>query len=166
MMACAVRARPVHRRYAGIIYVRRRRTGHFRQGWSGAVVMEKERLLAALAYMALELVRARLVKTRRDWRWSSTPAHLARRGDGIRDRFAAFLAGAEDGEAFAGLRAAVSIGLPLGDEHFMAALERLTKRRLGPGRRRPKPKGREPGPAVRLKCTVTVAAVQLSALSP
>ena len=79
-----------------------------------------------------------------------------RRGDGItalapvRDRipdFAAFLAGAEDGEAFARLRAAESIGRPLGDERFMAGLERLTKRRLRPGKRGPKPKEREPDPA-------------------
>src|SRR5579864_561754 len=81
---------------------------------------------------------------------------LFRRGDGItalapvRDRipdFAAFLAGAEDGEAFARLRAAQNIGRPLGDERFMAGLERLTKRRFRPGKRGPKPKEREPGPA-------------------
>ena len=147
---------PVHRRYAGIIHARRRRTGHFWQGRFGAVVMDEELLVAALAYVALNPVRARLVERARDWRWSSTRAHLARRGDGItalapvRDRipdFAAFLAGAEDAEAFALPRAAESIGRPLADERFMAGLERLTKRRLRPGKRGPKPKEREPGPA-------------------
>jgi putative transposase len=77
--------------------------------------------------------------------WSSTRAHLTRRDDGItapapvRTRipdFAAFLAGAKDGEALARLRAAESIGRPLGDEHFMAGLEHLTKRRLRQGKRR------------------------------
>ena len=109
--------------------------------------------MAALAYVPLNPVRARLVERARDWRWSSTRAHLAGRDDGIttlapiRDRipdFAAFLAGAEDGEAFARLRAAESIGRPLGDERFMARLERLTKRWLRPGKRGPKPKGRRP----------------------
>jgi putative transposase len=95
-------------------------------------------------------VYARLVERAGDCRWSSTPAHLARTGDGIRDRipdFAGFLAGADNGEAFAAPAGSESIGRPLGDKHFMAALERLTKRRLGPGKRGPKPKGREPGPA-------------------
>ena len=39
---------------------------------------------------------------------------------------------------FARLRAPESIGRPLGDERFMARLERLTKRRLRPGKRGPK----------------------------
>ena len=86
--------------------------------------------------------------------WCSHP--LSRSGDGItalapvRDRipdFAAFLAGAEDGEAFARRRAAQSIGRPLGDERFMAGLERFTKQRLRPGKRGPKPTEREPSPA-------------------
>jgi hypothetical protein len=75
---------------------------------------------------------------------------LFRRGDRITARapdFAAFLAGAEDGEAFARRRAAQSIGRPLGDERFMAGLERFTKQRLRPGKRGPKPTEREPSPA-------------------
>jgi putative transposase len=112
--------------------------------------------LAALAYVALNPVRARLVRRAGDWRWSSTRAHLARRGDGItalaplRARisdFAAFLAGAEDGEALARLRAAESIGRPLGDERFMARQERLTRQRLRAGKRGPKPKERRLGNA-------------------
>src|ERR1700758_2615063 len=74
---------PVHRRYAGIIHARRRRIGHFWQGRFGAVVMDEEQLLAALAYVALNPVRARLVERARDWRWSSTRAHLSGRDDGI-----------------------------------------------------------------------------------
>jgi putative transposase len=140
---------PVHRGYAGIIHARRRRTGHFWQGRFGAVAMDEEHLLAALAYVALNPVRARLVERARDWRWASTRAHLTGRDDGItalqpiRDRvpdFAALLAGAEDAEAFARLRAAESIGRPLGDPRFMARLERLTGRSLRPGKRGPKPR--------------------------
>ena len=40
-----------------------------------------------------------------------------------------------------------ALGRPLGDERFVAELEHLTKRRLRPGKRGPKPKEREPGPA-------------------
>ena len=117
-------------------------------GRFGAVAMDEDHLLAALAYVALNPVRARLVERARNWRWSSTRAHLSGREDGItalapiRDRvpdFAALLAGAEDGEAFARLRAAESIGRPLGNERFMARLEGLSGRKLRPGKRGPKP---------------------------
>jgi hypothetical protein len=37
-------------------------------------------------------------------------------------------------------RAAESIGRPLGDDRFVARIERLTARRLRPGKRGPKPK--------------------------
>lgn len=140
---------PVHRRYAGIIHARRRRTGHFWQGRFGAVVLDEAHLAAALAYVALNPVRARLVARARDWRWASTRAHLSGRDDGvtvlepIRGRipdFAAFLAGAENAEAFARLRAAESVGRPLGDESFLAAVERATTRHLRPGKRGPKPR--------------------------
>ena len=141
---------PVHRRYAGIIHARRRRTGHFWQGRFGAVVLDEAHLAAALAYVALNPVRARLVARARDWRWASTRAHLSGRDDGIttlaeiRSRipdFAAFLAGGEDAEAIARLRAAESIGRPLGDERFIAAIEQSTARDLRPGKRGPKPRG-------------------------
>ena len=53
------------------------------------------------------------------------------------------LAGAAEAEAFARLRAAESIGRPLGDDRFLARVERLTARQLRPGKRGPKPKQRE-----------------------
>ena len=139
----------VHRRYAGVIHARRKRTGHFWQGRFGAVVMDEEHLAAALGYVSLNPVRARLVKRARDWRWSSTRAHLRGEDDGvtslapIRDRFPRFadlLAAAQDVEKFDRLRAAESIGRPVGDDGFLATIERLTARRLRPGKRGPKPK--------------------------
>ena len=86
----------VHRSYAGIIQARRKRTGHFWQGRFGAVAMDEEHLAAALRYVALNPVRARLVARAQDWRWSSTRAHLRGKDDGItalkpiRDRFPRF----------------------------------------------------------------------------
>jgi putative transposase len=139
----------VHRRYAGVIHGRRKRTGHFWQGRFGAVVMDEEHLAAALRYVSLNPVRARLTKRAQDWRWSSTRAHLSGRDDGltarapIRERFPDFadlLASAGDADMFDRLRAAESIGRPLGDDRFLARVERLTKRRLRPGKRGPKPR--------------------------
>ncbi len=41
------------------------------------------RLMTAARYVALNPVRARLVKRAEDWRWSSVAAHLAERDDGL-----------------------------------------------------------------------------------
>jgi len=140
---------PVHRRYAGVIHARRKRTGHFWQGRFGAAAMDEEHLAAALRYLSLNPVRARLVERARDWRWSSTRAHLTGKDDGvtarapIRDRFpnfAGLLAIAPEADLFGQLRAAESIGRPLGDAGFLARIERLTARRLGARKRGPKPR--------------------------
>jgi putative transposase len=142
----------VHRRYAGIIHARRRRTGHFWQGRFGAVVMDEAHLAAALRYVSLNPVRARLVGRAQDWRWSSTRAHLTGKDDGVTARapvkerfpdFADLLADAADADAFTRLRAAESIGRPLGDDRFLARIERLTARRLRPRKRGPKPAGEQ-----------------------
>jgi putative transposase len=138
----------VHRRYAGVIHARRRRTGHFWQGRFGAVVMDEEHLSAALRYVSLNPVRARLVERARDWRWSSARAHLTGKSDGItalapiRERFPRFadLLDDEPEDLFDRLRAAESIGRPLGDDRFLARIERLSARTLRAGKRGPKPK--------------------------
>src|SRR5450631_3461108 len=129
----------VHRRYAGVIHARRRRTGHFWQGRFGAVAMDEAHLVAALRYVSLNPVRARLVTRAQDWAWSSTRAHLRGRDDGVtalapvRDRFPGFadlIASEPEADLFARLRAAESIGRPLGDDRFLARIERLTGRPL------------------------------------
>ena len=139
---------PVHRRYAGHIHERERRTGHFWQGRFGAVAMDEEHLGAAVRYIALNPVRARLVENARDWTWSSVHAHLAGRKDGVTslspvlDRypdFAAFIASDPDETAFERLRRAESIGRPLGSDGFIAKLEAQTLRILKPGKRGRKP---------------------------
>ena len=138
----------VHRSYAGAIQARRNKTGHFWQGRFGAVAMDEAYLAAALRYVSLNPVRARLVGRAQDWRWSSTRAHLRGRNDAltalapIRDRFPRFadlLASAPGQDLFDRLRAAESIGRPLGDDRFLARLERRTGRTLKPGKHGPKP---------------------------
>jgi putative transposase len=141
----------VHRRYAGIIQARRKRSGHFWQGRFGAVAMDEEHLAAALRYVSLNPVRARLVERAQDWRWSSTRAHLRGKDDGItelapiKERFPDFadlLESSPEADLFTPLRAAESIGRPLGDNGFLGRIERLTRRSLKPGKRGPKPADR------------------------
>src|SRR5580698_7141503 len=138
----------VHRRYAGTIQTRRKRTGHFWQGRFGAVAMDEEHLAAAVRYVSLNPVRARLVERAQDWKWSSTRAHLRGKDDGltelapIKDRFpdfAGLLETSPEEDLFKPLRAAESIGRPLGDNRFLTRIERLTKRSLKPAKRGPKP---------------------------
>ena len=52
----------VHRRYAGHIHARMKRTGHFWQGRFGCVAMDEAHLGAAVRYVTLNPVRARLVE--------------------------------------------------------------------------------------------------------
>lgn len=144
----------VHRSYAGTIQARRKRTGHFWQGRFGAVVMDEQHLAAALRYVSLNPVRARLVQRAQDWRWSSTRAHLRGKDDGltaltpIRSRFPEFadlLAAEPEADLFDALRSAESIGRPLGDNRFLARIERQTGRILKPAKRGPKSSVEEGG---------------------
>jgi putative transposase len=67
-----------HRRYAGTIHTRLERSGHFWQGRFGCVAMDEAHLGAAVRYIALNPVRAGLVKRAADWPWSSIHAQLGR----------------------------------------------------------------------------------------
>src|SRR5258705_8801739 len=73
----------VHRSYAGVIQARRKRSGHFWQGRFGAVAMDEQHLAAALRYVSLNPVRARLVGRAQDWRGAGTRAHLRGKDDGV-----------------------------------------------------------------------------------
>jgi putative transposase len=102
--------------------------------------------------VSLNPVRARLVERAQDWRWSSTSAHLRGKDDRltglapIRDRFPHFadlLASEPEADLFDRLRAAESVGRPLGNDRFLARIERLTGRDVKPGKRGPKPLGQK-----------------------
>jgi putative transposase len=144
---------PLHRRYAGHVHAREKRTGHFWQDRFGCVAMDDQHLAAALVYVAMNPVRARLTDTASGWRWSSVHAFLdpAIR-DGVTDVEAVLervpdlaerIAAGEDKVKSERLRKAESIGRPLGSAEFIARLERETGRRLMPGKSGPKPKARD-----------------------
>lgn len=137
----------VHRVYAGHIHAREKRTGHFWQGRFGCVAMDEAHLMAAIPYVALNPVRARLVRRAEDWRWSSVHAHFdPARGDGLTDTapvlarvedFAALMRNGEDEAMSTILRRSETIGRPLGDDAF----QRRIKAALG---RDPRPRKRGP----------------------
>ncbi len=138
----------VHRRYAGHVHARLKRTGHLWQGRYGAVAMDEEHLAAAVRYVCLNPVRARLVERAGDWPWASTRAHLYGREDGITDlgpvrqRLPGLVDlpdAAPEEATFERLHRAETIGRPLGDEGFRERIARATGRDLRPGKRGPKP---------------------------
>jgi len=129
---------------------RLKRTGHFWQGRFGCVAMDEAHLGAAMRYVALNPVRARLADAVTDWPWSNVHAQLGTvAGDGLtaveRVRglfpdFAAMLAAGEDAAMAQRLRRAETIGRPIGDEAFLGAREKASSRALAPAKRSPKPK--------------------------
>jgi putative transposase len=66
-----------HRCYTNFINVRGRWTGHLFQSRFSSVAMVEAHLMAAVCYVSLNPVRARLVARAEDWPWSSVRAHLA-----------------------------------------------------------------------------------------
>src|SRR5450631_3984041 len=66
-----------HRRYTNFINARGRWTGHLFQSRFASVAMDEAHLMAAVRYVNLNPVRARLVSRAEDWPSSSARAHLA-----------------------------------------------------------------------------------------
>lgn len=139
----------VHRMYAGHVHSREQRTGHFWQGRFGCVAMDEAHLVAAMAYVTLNPVRARLVDKAEDWPWSSIHAYgHPTVGDGVTQVEAAkpyleaamriITAGDED-TRFDALRHSETIGRPVGMEDFLRRAEEQVGRTLKPGKRGPKP---------------------------
>jgi len=135
-----------HRRYSSVVNARLRVTGHLFQSRFGSAVMDEEHLMAA-RYVAVNPVRARLVARAEDWRWSSVRAHLAGRDDGLVSvaplidrcggRFSDLLDAPVSAEAVSALRAAETIGHPLGSASFLDRLAAATGRDPRPRRRGP-----------------------------
>ena len=107
--------------------------------------MDEAHLMAAARYVALNPVRARPVSRAQDWRWPSARAHLAGRDDGLvavaplLDRRAGRFADLLDDEpapaTLAALRAAETIGRPLGSPDFLDRLAARMGRDPRPGKR-------------------------------
>ncbi len=139
---------PVHRRYAGLINARRKKTGHFWQGRYGAAVMDESHLAAAFHYIMRNPVEADLCNTPAKYKWSSAAAYLKGVDDGLTET-APMLARLPDMKSFLTYEAPnfdellvrddETIGRPRGDAKFIRSLERKTGRSLMPEKRGPKP---------------------------
>ena len=99
--------------------------------------MDEQHLLAAVRYVELNPVRARLAETPQDYRWSSSRAHLTGRDDElvtvaplvrIAGDWKSFLSNPIDRDATDSLRRHEHTGRPLGDENYVARMERKVAR--------------------------------------
>jgi len=146
-----------HRRYSRRINFAHGWTGYLWQGRFASYPMDEAHLLAAVRYVELNPVRAKLAARAEDWRWSSARAHVTGKPDGLTDLSAlagvhrnwrAMLRnGLEAGDLppdeEAAIESHIRTGRPRGSEAFIGALEALTGRSLK--RRKPgrKPKAEE-----------------------
>jgi len=131
-----------HGRYAAYWNARQCSSGHVWQGRFYSCPLDESHLWEALRYIELNPVRARLVETAQQWRWSSAGAHCGGvAADGMLEmerwqrrwspgEWVEFLAAAESASAARELRRATHTGRPLGPPEFVAALEKSTQRRL------------------------------------
>ncbi len=141
-----------HRRYSRMINFRKRWRGHLWQGRFASYVLDDYYLLAATRYVEMNPVKAKLVSTARQYRWSSARAHLRGRDDELVKvkpmlklvkNWRQFLSQDIGEEDVSGMQAHERTGRPLGDQTLLGKLERILERPLQPRKPGPKPKKRE-----------------------
>jgi putative transposase len=119
------------------------------QGRFASFVLDDHHLLAATRYVEMNPVRAGMVDRPQAYPWSSASAHLAGRNDvlvksapllEIVGDWRAFLSQPPADETLGKLRHHERTGRPLGDDDFLANLERLLNRVLKPRKPGRKPK--------------------------
>ncbi len=138
----------VHQRYTRMINFRQKKRGYLFQGRFHSCVMDQPYFLAAVAYVELNPVRAKMCTSAWDYRWSSARFHvglrksdaLVRRRDllGMESRWRSHLRGEEEHADF--LRKKTRTGRPCGDTAYVRHIESCTGRNLTPGKPGPRPK--------------------------
>lgn len=149
--------RHVHVRYAQRMNRQRDWKGHLWQGRYFASALDERHCWAAIRYVELNPVRARLVATAENYPWSSASAHCGLHKDTLltteprwQHQFAAigdwsaWLAQGNDPQEISILRKNATTGLPCGSDEFITQLEAATGCRLHDGRRENRPKRMRP----------------------
>jgi len=127
-----------HRRYTRMINLRKHWTGYLWQGRFASFPMDEHYLLAAVRYVEMNPVRARMVNRPEEWRWSSASTHLS----GIDDRLVKVqpmlervsdwreLLASGDERLYEEVRMHERTGRPLGHEGFVRRVSQLLGRDL------------------------------------
>jgi putative transposase len=146
-----------HRCYSRRINFREGWRGFLFQGRFGSYPMDDAHLMAAVRYVENNPVAAQMVERAEDWPWSSAASHIAGKrvkadpltdvgalGQHVRRWRTMLRAGLEAGdstETDAIIEARMRTGRPLASPEWIADAEAAMRRKLGPQRRGPKPKG-------------------------
>ena len=134
---------PLHKRYAQFTNHRYEWTGHLWQARFFSVVMDERHTLAAMRYVERNPVRSGLVEAPEDWPWSSVRRHLGMADDPLVDDTATdmlvsdwrnYVRAREDGGELDSLRRQTGTGRPGGEPDFIAAIERISGRKIRPQR--------------------------------
>jgi putative transposase len=138
-----------HRRYTLAVNRREGWKGYLWQGRFASFPMDETHVIRAARYILLNPVVAGLARTAGSWPHSSAAAHLGRRPDGLATLeplahrvpdWRSYLAlGCERAEAQE-IESHQRTGRPLGTPEFVADLESVLGRSLGPRKRGPKPR--------------------------
>ncbi len=128
-----------HRKYTRRINKRENWCGHLWQERFHSCPMDEEHLLAAVRYVEQNPVRAGLSDTPTGWRWSSVHAHLRRENDLLVD-VGPLLQLVDSWDSYVSVPATAAhvdmlrkysrTGRPIGNDDFIARLERATGRTL------------------------------------
>ena len=133
-----------HGRYASYWNARESSSGHVWQGRFYSFPLDDSHLWAALRYVELNPVRAGMVPTAGEWRWSSAAAHCVPDAlDKMLEiepwqkrwtvaEWREYLAAGESAADVGALRQCTHTGRPLGTTEFVAQLEHTTLRPLAP----------------------------------
>jgi putative transposase len=136
-----------HRQYTRRINAREGWRGHLWQERFHSFVMDEAYLLAAVRYVELNPVKAKLCQTPEDWIWSSAQAHLRGEDDGLVSvnpmlarisNWREYLKSDESINMQQRIRENTRTGRPGGSEAFLNKLESQTKRTLRKGKPGPK----------------------------
>ena len=132
-----------HRRYTRKINKRNRWQGHLWQERFHSSVLDEQHLIAAVRYVELNPVRAKLCERAEEWQWSSAVAHATGKNDLIVNvrpmlelipDWRVYLAEDESVDLLDKMRENSRAGLPSGSSSFVDRLERQTGRKLTRGK--------------------------------
>jgi len=137
-----------HRRFTVRVNQREGWRGYLWQGRFSSYPLDERYLLAAVRYVELNPVRARLVEQPWQYAWSSATAHVRKRDDvlvkvkpmlGRVPDWREYLGAEPDSTDMDILRRHMRNGRPLGSPEFLESLEAKMGRVLVPRKRGPKP---------------------------
>ncbi len=130
-------------RYAQRINRRRGWTGHLWQGRFFSSPLDEDYMGAAIRYVELNPVRARIVRKAENYRWSSAAAHCGLRSDATLSSkpqwvrtlsdvrsWSAWLREGDEPDELGELRRNIQKGLPCGTSRFITKLEKIADRVL------------------------------------